>query len=137
MNLDEALRGYVERPVPRGLEERILTRCRRRWSWRWPAMTLVAACALTVMVWSRLPVERLELRSPRPPAVSALPLRAQVTGHKRRRRQPHRPDAVQALWRFAQEHPEAASQLTAFREPELIAPLEIQPIVIEDLGDPK
>jgi hypothetical protein len=48
----------------------------------------------------------------------------------RRRR---KPNGVNALWRFAQEHPEAALQLAVQYEPAPVAPLQFEPIAIEEL----
>jgi hypothetical protein len=42
IDLNEALRSYIDQPVPLGMEARILSRCRRR-SWRWPVMAFATA----------------------------------------------------------------------------------------------
>jgi hypothetical protein len=57
--------------------------------------------------------------------------------HKRRVRRRRKVDPVYALWRFAQEHPDAALSLAEFHEPEPMTPIETEPIKIEELGDSK
>jgi hypothetical protein len=118
------------------MEERILIRCRRTMWWRWPALAF-AACCLTVFVWVR-PVEHGGGHIVKPnvagetarATVAPLPLERRV----RRRR---RPDVARALWRFAQQHPEATGALTAEYETAPVVPLTIEPIAIEELGDSK
>jgi len=135
MNLDDALREYVGRPVPLGMEERILIRCRRTMWWRWPVLAF-AACCLMVLVWVRpvpRPVARTVARHVAPEYAGQKPGdRAEALPHRR-----HRPDPARGLWRFTQQHPEAALALTTEYEPAPVVPLTIEPIAIEELGDSK
>jgi hypothetical protein len=136
VNIDDALREYVSRPVPLGMEERILIRCRPTTWWRWPVLAL-AACALTVLVWIR-PVEHSRRLVARPSAAgeNAYATAAAPPAERRVRRR-RKPDPARALWRFAQQHPEAAAALTTEYEPVPVVPLTIEPIAIEELGDLK
>jgi hypothetical protein len=143
MNIDDALREYVSQPVPLGLEARVMRRVganSRRPRWGWAVPVLVAAGALAMSVWMRpMPrqtpaavqprsfagaaVESAQVRPARVTAVRVAPV-------KQRHR---RLSGVQALWRFAQAHPEEAVKLTVAYEPAPIVPLRIEPISIEEV----
>jgi hypothetical protein len=130
VDLDEALRSYVDRPVPLGMEARILARCRRR-SWQWQILGLVAA-GLSCLVWF-WPAKKAEIPLPMhsvkiADAGQKPGDRAEPPPHRR-----HKSSGVNALWRFAQEHPEAAMQLTVEYQLTPIAPIQIEPIVIKEL----
>lgn len=130
IDIDEALRSYVDEPVPWGMEARILSRCRRR-VWIWPVFGLTAACCLLAMSVVRSPRVAPVMRY-RSLTVTARPEPAAASAAKQRRR---KPSGVNALWRFAQEHPEVAMQLTEEYNSKPIELLQIEPISIEELGD--
>jgi hypothetical protein len=130
IDLEEALRAYVDEPAPVGMEARILRRVRRR-TWHWPAMGLVAA-GLGCLIWIRpggetmppsAPVEHVVVADAGPKPGG----RAEALPHKVPRR------GVDALYRFAQEHPDEALGLTKEFEFTPIEPLKIDPIVIDEL----
>lgn len=135
IDIDEALRAYVDRPVPLGLEGRILRRVQRR-VWVWPALGFAAAACCATGLWMvRAPVVRPAVRYPARTVLvrnDAAPVIPKSVPVRRKRRLQFE---ANALWRFSQEHPEAAYELTVVREPGPIPPLQIEPIFIEPLGE--
>ena len=130
VDLDEALRGYVDVTVPLGMEARILARCARR-PWKWPVLGLAACLGCLAFVWPEkksvepAPAQLVKfVNSVQKPVVGA-----KAPFHRKRRK----PNGVYTLWRFAQEHPEEAVQLTAVYDSKPIEPLQIEPILIEEL----
>jgi hypothetical protein len=139
MNPDEVLREYVAQPVPLGMEARILARCRRRVWWRRPVVGLaLAAAGLMGLVWvrpARAPERNVRGAVRRVVSEDAgrkPGVRSEAPPRARRKR---RVSGVEALVRFARQHPEQAARLVEFHDPEPMVPLEITPIAIEELGD--
>jgi hypothetical protein len=131
IDLDEALKAYVDRPLPQGLERRILRRVQRP-AWQWPAVA--AALAASAAGWLMIPVPPATRPTPkRAVAASIQPVNPARVQPKRPRRR-HKPDIVDALWRFGQANPELAIQLTETHEPAPIAPLQIEPLTIGESG---
>lgn len=133
MNIEEALKLYVDRQPPAGMEARILRRVHRP-SWRWPALAVAAILCLAIAIPTPKETpkgtrgESRVARVVQPAPRSVIPPRP-LTRHQR-----HKPDTIPALWRFAREHPETAIQLTETHEFEPIAPIEIEPLKIEESG---
>jgi len=132
VNIEEALKVYLDCQPPAGMDARILRRVHRH-NWRWPGLALAALLCLAIAI----PTPRMTPRGIRgesrvaqvqQPVQAVIPPQP-VTRHRR-----HQPDTVPALWRFAHEHPETAIQLTETREFKPIAPLEIEPLKIEESG---
>jgi len=136
VNIDQALKIYVDLRPPEGMEVRILRRVHRP-NWRWPALALAAAALLCLAIAIPAP-KGSSIGTRRESSYKRMP--AQATGpappvqRPATRRLHRKPDTVQALWRFAHEHPETAIQLTETHEFEPIAPLEIEPLKIEESG---
>jgi hypothetical protein len=129
--IDAALRAYVGHEPPAGMPERILRRCRRRLV-GWPALGLAVAAGILALVWVRpegKPQGEHIARGERA-GVNACCTQGRSLVVRRRRE-----SGIRALWRFSQEHPAAARELTVDHEPEPIVPLQIEPIEIEQLGD--
>jgi hypothetical protein len=153
IDLDEALRSYVDHPLPPGMERRILRRVGRR-RWRWPVLSLVAAGFSCLVL----------LRPASNPVIKAIPQRQLTVSEARQKpggtvedwgtrssglsgdqwsgrlrprsalppNKAQGPDTVDALWRFAQKHPEEAMQLTVEYQQTPIVPLKFDPIAIDE-----
>jgi hypothetical protein len=138
IDLDNALRAYADPPVPLGIEARVISRIRQRTQQRRAlgATLAIAACCTLALIVPRHPetANRGARASALPPSFrSAYPVPTPRPEHRPKFKPKPQPDTIDALWRYAQEHPEETIQLTAVHEPEPVAPLQFDPIVIQEL----
>jgi hypothetical protein len=148
--LDSALRDYVEREAPLGMESRVLRRVAerrkpgRRWLW---ALVPAGVAGLAAAFWvTSTPAPSTQERpaqtvaAANPPAAPAPETPVPARRLKRRRSAaaaPEPPTQQQlALAAFAANYPEQAVQALQRPAAELtITPLKIEPLEIPSLGD--